>query len=71
MLDHVHIDLPERRLLIHGAWMDAANGLTFNTSNPATGEVITQIAEAGVLDIDAAVISARRAPKQSRLPATR
>lgn len=68
MLDHVHIDLPERRLLIHGAWTDAANGLTFNTSNPATGEVITQIAEAGVLDIDAAVISARRALDEGPWP---
>lgn len=68
MLDHVHIDLPERRLLIHGAWTDAANGLTFNTSNPATGEVITQIAEAGVLDIDAAVTSARRALDEGPWP---
>ncbi|ODT19293.1 MAG: betaine-aldehyde dehydrogenase [Hyphomicrobium sp. SCN 65-11] len=68
MLDHVHIDLPERRLLIHGAWTDAANSLTFNTSNPATGEVITQIAEAGVLDIDAAVISARRALDEGPWP---
>jgi aldehyde dehydrogenase (NAD+) len=68
MLDHVHIDLPERRLLVHGAWTDAANGLTFNTSNPTTGEVITQIAEAGVLDIDAAVTSARRALDEGPWP---
>jgi aldehyde dehydrogenase (NAD+) len=61
MLDHIAITLPEKRLLIHGRWTDAASGASFNTIDPATGDVITQIAEAGATDVDAAVASARRA----------
>ena len=41
------------------------NGLiarrTFDTINPATGEVLTQIAEASAADVDRAVEAARRA----------
>ena len=34
-----------RRLLIGGQWVDAASGKTFPVYNPATGEVIAQVAE--------------------------
>ncbi len=61
MLDQAAVTLPERRLLIHGAWTDAASGKSFSTINPATEEIITRVAEAGAADIDAAVKSARRA----------
>lgn len=61
MLDQAAVTLPERRLLIHGAWTDAAGGKAFSTINPATEEIITRIAEADTADIDAAVKSARRA----------
>ncbi len=61
MLDQAAVTLPERRLLIHGAWTDAASGKSFSTINPATEEIITRVAEAGAADIDAAVRSARRA----------
>jgi aldehyde dehydrogenase (NAD+) len=47
------------RLLIDGRWVDG--GHTFNTINPATGEVLTQIVEASAADVDGAVEAARRA----------
>jgi len=49
------------RLWIGGEWSDAASGRTFATSNPATGEVITEVAEADAEDIDRAVQAARSA----------
>ena len=61
MLDHAAITLPERRLLIDGVWRDAQGGEAFSSTDPSTGDVITQIAEARAADIDAAVLSARRA----------
>ncbi len=49
------------KLLINGEWCDARSGKTFATVNPATEEVIAQIAEGDAADIDAAVKAARRA----------
>ncbi len=49
------------RLFIGGEWSDASEGGTFPTYNPATGEIIAEVAEAGRADIDAAVSAARRA----------
>jgi aldehyde dehydrogenase (NAD+) len=46
-------------LLIDGQWVDGSK--TFDTINPATGEVLTQIAEASSADVDRAVRAARRA----------
>ena len=54
------IDKP-RKLLINGKWVNAASGKTFPTYNPATGEVLAQIAEGDRADIDAAVKAARKA----------
>src|SRR5436190_14945982 len=47
------------RLLINGEWLDGSKH--FNTINPATGEVLTHVAEASASDVDRAVQSARRA----------
>src|SRR5579864_6921981 len=47
------------RLLIGGEWVVTAK--TFDTINPATGEVITQVAEAGAAEVDRAVKDARKA----------
>ena len=47
------------QLLIDGRWADGAK--TFDTINPATGEVLTQIAEGSSADVDRAVEAARRA----------
>jgi len=55
---------PERhphRLWIDGAWEDAASGATFETRNPATGELLAHVAEAREEDVGRAVRSARRA----------
>jgi phenylacetaldehyde dehydrogenase len=49
------------KMLINGKWTDAASGKTFPTYNPATGEVLAQVAEGDKTDIDAAVRAARAA----------
>jgi len=49
------------RLWIANAWADARSGATFATTNPATGEVITRVAEARSEDVDLAVEAARAA----------
>jgi phenylacetaldehyde dehydrogenase len=54
------IDKP-RKMLIGGKWVNAASGKTFPTYNPATGEVLAQIAEGDRQDIDDAVKAARKA----------
>jgi phenylacetaldehyde dehydrogenase len=50
-----------RKMLIGGRWLEAASGKTFPTYNPATGEVLAQVAEGTSTDIDKAVIAARKA----------
>src|SRR2546427_11276074 len=47
------------RLLIGGQWVDGSK--KFATVNPATGEALTEIAEASREDVDRAVQAARRA----------
>lgn len=47
------------RLLINGEHVDAVSGERFATVNPATGEVITEVALGDAADIDAAVNAAR------------
>jgi aldehyde dehydrogenase (NAD+) len=49
------------KLLIAGQWQEARSGKTFATVNPATEEVLAEVAEADAPDIDAAVRAARRA----------
>jgi acyl-CoA reductase-like NAD-dependent aldehyde dehydrogenase len=49
------------KLLIGGEWTAAAGGNTFKTINPATGEVLTEIAEASAEDVNRAVTAARAA----------
>src|SRR5450631_1988571 len=50
-----------RQLFINGQWADAASGKTFETINPATGEVLARVAEGEAEDIDRAVAAARAA----------
>ncbi len=47
------------KLLINGEWVGGAG--TFETINPASGEVLTHLAEAGPAEVDAAVTAARTA----------
>src|SRR6478672_5290555 len=53
--------VPDQKLLIGGRWVEAASGKTFETLNPATGEVICRVAEGDKADIDLAVRAARKA----------
>lgn len=48
-------------LFIGGAWTDAASGRTFETRDPATGEVLTEVAYGEAVDVDRAVRAARKA----------
>jgi phenylacetaldehyde dehydrogenase len=50
-----------RKLLIGGQWVGAQSGKNFETRNPATGEVLAQVAEGGRIEIDQAVAAARKA----------
>ena len=47
-----------RKLLIDGQWVEAASVKTFPSFNPATGEVLAQVAEGEKADIDRAVQAA-------------
>ena len=49
------------RMLIGGDWVDAHSGKTFDTYNPATGEVLASIPAGDSEDIDRAVKTARAA----------
>ncbi len=51
----------DQPLLIGGKWVDSKSGKTFETVNPATGEVICRVAEGDKADIDLAVKAARKA----------
>ena len=48
------------KAFIDGEFREAVSGEVFETINPATGGVITQVAQCGVADIDRAVAAARR-----------
>lgn len=49
------------RMLIGGQWLEAADGATIETIDPATGKVIGLLPDAGVADVDAAVAAAKAA----------
>ena len=54
-------EVRQTRMLIGGRWCNSANGKTFATINPATEEVIAEVAEGDAADIDLAVKAARKA----------
>jgi phenylacetaldehyde dehydrogenase len=49
------------KMFINGEFVDSASGKTFPVYNPATGEVLAQVAEGEKEDINRAVAAARRA----------
>jgi aldehyde dehydrogenase (NAD+) len=51
----------DQQMLIDGKWMNSTSGKTFDTLNPATGEVICRVAEGDKADVDLAVKAARKA----------
>src|SRR2546428_9819723 len=50
-----------KQLFINGEWRDASSGKTIDVVNPATEEVIAEVASADRSDVDAAVAAARAA----------
>ena len=46
---------------IDGAWVDADSGETFPVTNPATGELVTEVARAGAAETSRAIAAADRA----------
>src|ERR1700740_1953067 len=59
MLTTQKVNVKPGRMLIDGQWVESAK--RFDTINPATGDVLTQIAQASSADVDRAVEAARRA----------
>ena len=55
------VKIRQTKMLINGVWQNSASGKTFETLNPATGEVIAKVAEGDKADVDKAVIAARQA----------
>jgi len=53
--------LDRTKIYINGAWVESAGTGRIDVLNPATGEVIAQVAEGTAADVDAAVAAARAA----------
>ncbi|KQZ12644.1 aldehyde dehydrogenase [Mesorhizobium sp. Root554] len=51
----------ETKLFIGGQWKKAKSGESFETTSPASGKVLTRLAQAGTADVDAAVKAASKA----------
>ncbi|WP_291734231.1 aldehyde dehydrogenase [Leisingera sp. F5] len=74
MLDYTHDDWKTRasalsfrgQAFIDGRFTDAASGRTFASVNPATGEVLAQVAECDGEDVNRAVAAGRRAFQDGR-----
>ena len=56
----------EQQLLIGGEWRDSVSGETFETRNPATGELLATVAAANDRDVDEAVAAAWHAAPEWR-----
>ena len=61
------LKLPEHRSCYYGGgWHAPLSGSTADTINPGTGESLGKVADAGAVDVDAAVASAKAAFKEWR-----
>ena len=58
--------IPRGQLFIGGTWRDSESGKTFTTSNPATGEVIAEVAQGTAADAADAAQAAREASSPAR-----
>ncbi|MBI4052291.1 MAG: aldehyde dehydrogenase family protein [Elusimicrobia bacterium] len=50
-----------KKMWIGGKWVDSVEGKSFQTYNPATGEVLAEVSQATAADVDLAVKAAREA----------
>src|SRR5580692_13202047 len=57
---HAYADGQFKRMLINGEWVKSASGKTFESRNPATGDLLATVAEGDAEDINRAVVAARR-----------
>src|SRR5690349_12840028 len=55
------VPIKQTKILVDNKWVDSVSGKTFETVNPATGEVLANVAEADAADVDLAVKAARKA----------
>ncbi|MGH9862044.1 MAG: aldehyde dehydrogenase family protein, partial [Candidatus Acidiferrales bacterium] len=62
------VEIQPGKLFIGGRWVEASSGKTFPTVNPATGEVITQLAEAAEAEVEITVAAARAAFEEGPWP---
>ena len=58
--DGSHISVP-RKAFIDGKAVDAADGQTFQCISPVDGQILADVAACGAVDVDRAVVAARRA----------
>lgn len=65
------VRLPQCKLWIDGKWRDSQTGKMFGTLNPATEDLIAEVAEGGEADVDAAVKAARKAFEEGLWPKMR
>ena len=52
---HPYANGEVKRMLINGEWVRAASGKTFESRNPATGDLLATVAEGDAEDINRAV----------------
>ena len=57
----IEAPIKQTKILLDNRWVDSVSGKTFDTINPATGDVIAKVAEADASDVDLAVKAARKA----------
>src|SRR4051812_45877794 len=65
------VDSGPHKLLIGADWVEAADGRTFETIDPSTGQTICEVAQAGAEDVERAAKAARAAleGKWGKMPA--
>ena len=62
--------LLKNQAYVDGQWIDADNGDTFAVTNPANGEVITEVAKLGAAETSRAISAAQRGMDEwKKLPA--
>ncbi len=49
---HPFLDGKPKRMLIDGKWLEAVSGKTFESHNPATGELLANVAEGDAEDVN-------------------
>ncbi len=57
-------EFKQQQIYIDGARVDASSGETFQSLNPATGQVLAEVQSASRADVDRAVLSARQGQRE-------